>query len=132
MSFSTILKHLLSLTFPLSFHRKESLLHSLSPAIATASWLLPLVSLEMFPYRNKFGHMIFLLKNLDPMFFFILFSYTVYSRHTKLPPISAHFKVFYDSLFLYSCFICLLFFQCFPKILLLKKIYNSMCSFQKF
>lgn len=83
-----------------------SLLHTLSSAITTAAWFLPLVPPEIFPYKNKFGYIIPLLKNLDPMFFFILFSHTIYSRHTKLLPISEHYK-----LFLYArCFLCLLLF----------------------
>lgn len=87
-----------------------SLLHTLSSAIATAAWLLPLVSPEVFPYKNKFGYVISLLKNLDPMFFFILFSYTVYSTHTRLLPISEHFKLFsLPTPFLHAqCFLCLL------------------------
>lgn len=87
-----------------------SLLHTLSSAIATAAWLLPQVSPETLAYKNKFGYIITMLKNLDPMFFFILFSHTIYSRHTKLLPISEHFKLFITPFLYARCFLCLLLF----------------------
>lgn len=114
MSFITILKYLLYLTslesYLSSLFPCLSLFHTPSPVIATAACLLPLVSPELFPYKNKFGHIISLLKNLDAMFFFILFSYIIYSRHTKLLPFQNIVSSFMIPFLYTRCFLCLLLF----------------------